>query len=309
MVDEDGAPLVVCTGFYTLWSWAPLQDEWQERPLAYACAEDPLAARYPDAENDIGSVALSVSDGRVVVAAGGDEQGAALWDLNSGELLRGTTYNEPYIASLATVEGGGPPLFAASSGAHGDGVRLWGPSGEAAPVELDASSVWGLATATVDGRSLVVGGGEEGVEVWDAANGECIASFWMDDEEERAYAVALSQLDGRPVVVAGTDSGKVYVFDLNGDEDDGPIHEPSTGHEGCVNALDVAVIGDRAITVTGGEDGTVRIWDLADGRQVEPPITGHDGGVEAVTVTTMQERTVAVTGGRDGVLRVWDLTL
>lgn len=308
VVDVDGAPLVVCTGFYTLWSWAPSQDEWQERPLAYACAEDPLAAEYPDAKNDIGSVALAVADGRVVVAAGGDEQGAAVWDLNSGELLRGTTYDEPYVASIATVKGEGPPLFAASSGVHWDGVRLWGP-GDASPVDLDASSIWGLASASIDGRSLVVGGGEEGVEVWDAADGEQVASFCVEDEEERAYAVALTQLDGRPVVVAGTDAGKVYVFDLDGDEDDDPIHEPSTGHGGCVNALDVAVVGDRALAVTGGEDGTVRIWDLADGRQVGPPLAGHDASVEAVAVTTMQDRPVALTAGRDGVLRVWDLTL
>ncbi|MFC9750325.1 hypothetical protein [Streptomyces niveus] len=55
-----------------------MQDEWQERPLAYAFAEDPLAAEYPDAENDIDSVAVAVSGGRVVVAAGADEQGMAI---------------------------------------------------------------------------------------------------------------------------------------------------------------------------------------------------------------------------------------
>ncbi|WP_157878632.1 WD40 repeat domain-containing protein [Streptomyces chattanoogensis] len=308
VVDVDGAPLVMCTGFYTLWRWAPLQDEWQERPLEYAFAEDPLAAEYPDAKNDIDSVAVAVSDGRVVVAAGGDGQGAAIWDLDSGELLRGTTYGEPYVSSIATVKGEGPPLFVASSGVHRDGVRVWGLSGEESPVELDAGSIWGLATASIDGRSLVVGGGDEGVMVWNAANGEQVASFYVDDEE-RAYAVALSQLDGRPVVVAGTDSGKMYVFDLSGDEDDDPIHEPSTGHEGGINALDVAMVGDRAVAVTGGEDGTVRIWDLAGGRQVGPPLTGHNGSVEAVVVTRMQDRSVALTAGRDGVVCIWDLTL
>ncbi|WBB57790.1 hypothetical protein O7599_19085 [Streptomyces sp. WMMC500] len=318
VVDVDGAPLVVCAGYSSLWTWAPVPDEWRERPLAYAFAGDPLAAEYPDAQNDVDSVAVAVSEGRLVVAAGGDEQGAAIWDLDSGELLRGTTYNEPYVSSLATVKGEGPPLFAASSGVHWDGVRVWGPSGEESEVELDAGPVWGLATAHLDGCALVAGGGEEGVEVWDAENGEQVASFYVD-EEERAYAVAFSRLDGRPVVVAGTDQGKVYVFDLSGDGDgdgdggwDGdedPLHEPFTGHEGGINALDVAVAGDRAVAVTAGEDGTVRIWDLAGGGQVGPPLTGHKWSVEAVVVTTMQERTVAVSADRDGVVRVWDLTL
>ncbi|MGP3975030.1 WD40 repeat domain-containing protein [Streptomyces sp. 8N114] len=308
LVDVDGAPLVVCTGFYKLWSWAPLRDEWLERPLTYAFAEDPLAAAYPDAENDIDSVAVAISDGRVVVAAGGDEQGGAVWELDSGELLRGTTYDEPYVSSIATVKREGPPLFVASSGIHWDGVRVWGLSGEDPPVELEAGSVWGLATARIDGRSLVVGGGEEEVKIWNVANGEQVASFSVDGDE-RAYAVAFSQLDGRPVVVAGTDSGKLYVFDLSGDDDGDPIHEPSTGHAGRINALDVAMVGDRAVAVTGGEDGTVRIWDLAGGRQVGPPLTGHNWSVEAVTATTMHDRPVALTAGRDGVVRLWDLTL
>ncbi|MGO4424396.1 hypothetical protein AB4Z54_38315, partial [Streptomyces sp. MCAF7] len=105
VVDVDGEPLVVCTGFYKVWSWAPLRDEWLERPLTSA-----FAAEHPDAENDLDSVAVAVSDGRVVLAAGGDEQGPSIWDLFSGELLRGNTHNGPYVASIATVKNEGPPL-------------------------------------------------------------------------------------------------------------------------------------------------------------------------------------------------------
>lgn len=307
VIEVDGAPLVLCPGGYKLWSWAPLWDEWLERRLAYACPGDADAAKIPDAVNDIDSVAVAVSDGRVVLAAGGDEQGLAIWDLDSGELLRGTTWSGLYLASIATVEGEGSPRFAASSGVHWDGVQVWGLSNEEPPVELPAGPVWGLATARIDGRSLVVGGGEECVEMWDAASGAQITSFYVDDD--RAYAVAFSRLADRPVVVAGTNAGRVYVFDLFGGEDDDPIHEPSTGHEGGINALDVAMIDDQAVAVTGGEDGTVRLWDLATGRQIGLPLTGHTWSVEAVTVTTMQDRPVALTGGRDGVIRVWDLTL
>ncbi|WP_255948695.1 WD40 repeat domain-containing protein [Streptomyces odontomachi] len=307
VVDVDGAPLVVCTGFYTVWSWAPLQDAWLERPLAYAFAEDPLAAAYPDARNDVDSVAVAVSDGRVVVAAGGDEQGPAVWDLASGALLRGASYDEPYVSSIAAVRGEGPALFVVGSGVHWDGLRVLGPSADVPSVELDAGSVWGLASARIDGRPLVAGGGEEEVAVWDVANGAEVASFHLDDEQ-RAYAVAFSRLNGGPVVVAGTDSGNVYAFDLSGDEDDDPIHEPLTGHEGEINALDVATVGDRAIVVTGGADGTVRFWDLAGGRPAGPPATGHEASVEAVTITTLRDRPVAVTAGRDGVVRVWDLS-
>ena len=68
--------------------------------------------------------------------------------------------------------------------------------------------------------------------------------------------------------------------------------------------LAVAVTADGATAVTGGEDGTVRVWDLTRkgaGEAHRPP-----GPVWAVAVTA--DGATAVTGGRDVTVRVWDLT-
>ena len=75
-----------------------------------------------------------------------------------------------------------------------------------------------------------------------------------------------------------------------------------TGHDGSVSAVAVSADGRRA--VSGGCDGTVRVWDLDTG---EPPhaLTGHDGLVRAVAVSADGRR--AVSGGDDGTVRVWDL--
>ena len=59
------------------------------------------------------------------------------------------------------------------------------------------------------------------------------------------------------------------------------------------------------MAVTGGADGTVRVWDLRAGTARGEPLRGHlgsacgDGAVDGVPV--------AVTGGADGTVRVWDL--
>ena len=63
----------------------------------------------------------------------------------------------------------------------------------------------------------------------------------------------------------------------------------------------------RAVIVSGGEDGTVRVWDLATGRPVGEPLRGHDGPVESVAVGELEGRAVIVSGGADGTVRVWDL--
>jgi WD40 repeat protein len=72
------------------------------------------------------------------------------------------------------------------------------------------------------------------------------------------------------------------------------------GHTGAVTA--VAAHGDAL--VSGGEDGTVRIWDLAEGRAVRQR-RGHAGWVYAVAISP-DGRTIA-SAGDDMTIRLWRL--
>jgi WD40 repeat protein len=75
-----------------------------------------------------------------------------------------------------------------------------------------------------------------------------------------------------------------------------------TGHTGDVHRM--AVSADGRTAVSGGADGTVRVWDLA--RTAAPrELTGHTDDVYAVAVST--DGRTAVSGGHDGTVRVWDL--
>ncbi|MFG2136403.1 WD40 repeat domain-containing protein [Streptomyces sp. NPDC048650] len=306
VVEVRGRTLVVCADFNgAVWTWDPVGDVWQEPPLVYAFAEDSLAAEYPDAENEIDSVAVAVHNGRAVPAAGGDEQAVAFWDLESGGLLRGTTYDVDYLGAVTTVRGVEPPRFVTGT-QYGGEVLVWGLPVRA-PVELvnddPDTHLSSLASAWVDGRSLVAAGGS-GIDVWDVAQNEHLASLCPDDGAVRA--VSVSQLDGRPIVAAAADPGELYVWELSGDNDE-PIHEPLTGHGDRVLAMDTSVVGDRCVAVTASVDETVRIWDLAQGVGIGAPLIGHRGRVEAVLIAELRGRHVVLGAGRDGVMRIWDL--
>ncbi len=84
-----------------------------------------------------------------------------------------------------------------------------------------------------------------------------------------------------------------------------------TGHTDGVTAVAVGALPDGTpVIVSGGIDGTVRVWRLADGAPVGDPITGHTGRVEAVAVGALPDGTpVIVSGGGtgDGTVRVWRL--
>jgi transposase len=43
-----------------------------------------------------------------------------------------------------------------------------------------------------------------------------------------------------------------------------PIGEPLTGHDRMVSAVAVGELDDRPVIVSGGPDGTVRVWKLGD---------------------------------------------
>ena len=62
------------------------------------------------------------------------------------------------------------------------------------------------------------------------------------------------------------------------------------------------------VIISGGGDGTVRVWRLADGTPVGEPLTGHDGMVGAVAAGALPDGTpVIISGGGDGTVRVWRL--
>ena len=80
------------------------------------------------------------------------------------------------------------------------------------------------------------------------------------------------------------------------------LRQTLTGHDGSVSAVGVSAEGTTA--VSGGDDGMVRVWDLA-GAAAPRVLTGHDGEVYAVGVSA--DGTTAVSGCDDGMVRVWDL--
>lgn len=80
-----------------------------------------------------------------------------------------------------------------------------------------------------------------------------------------------------------------------------PREEHGDGHTGAITS--VAVAANRI--VSGGEDGTVRVWDRESGRLVRV-LRGHHGWVHAVTVSLPDD--LVASAGDDHVVRLWTLS-
>ena len=74
-----------------------------------------------------------------------------------------------------------------------------------------------------------------------------------------------------------------------------------------MNAVAAAELDGRPVVISGSDDRTVRVWDLATGTAVGDPFTGHDGPVNAVAAAELDGRPVVISGSSDETVRVWDL--
>nr|WP_322684191.1 WD40 repeat domain-containing protein [Nostoc sp. DedQUE07]MDZ8129994.1 WD40 repeat domain-containing protein [Nostoc sp. DedQUE07] len=76
---------------------------------------------------------------------------------------------------------------------------------------------------------------------------------------------------------------------------------PFCGHEGNVSS--VAISADGQTIVSGGTDGTVRLWNY-QGLPLAEPLRGHQGNVSSVAISA--DGQTIVSGGADGTVQLWN---
>ncbi|GAA1298982.1 toll/interleukin-1 receptor domain-containing protein [Saccharothrix xinjiangensis] len=126
---------------------------------------------------------------------------------------------------------------------------------------------------------------------WNLSTGKLSRTHLTDTA---AYSTT-SSTDGR-VVAAGLRDGRVTMW-----RDAAPTE--LKGHGGPVGA--VAISPDATTLATTSDDGTVRLWNVADGTRIGDPLIGHVGPVYAAAFSPNGE--ILATGGGDHSVRLWHL--
>ena len=77
------------------------------------------------------------------------------------------------------------------------------------------------------------------------------------------------------------------------------------GHIGKINALAYRPESEQPLLASGGEDHTVRLWDVRQGQAIGAPLTGHADRVRALAFNPLASHLLVSTGD-DGLLYLWD---
>jgi WD40 repeat protein len=158
--------------------------------------------------------------------------------------------------------------------------------------------VTGVAVTKDVNRPLIVSASEDGtVRLWDMATGREQAVL-RHPAPVRAVACTPPGAEAN-LCLAGMADGSGWLWDLNGAATAEP-RKLSERHRGPVNTVAFSPDGKRC--ATGGEDGTICLWETASGRLQYRLTAAHRGRVTSVQLPTA---TRLVSAGGDNCLLVW----
>jgi eukaryotic-like serine/threonine-protein kinase len=271
---------------------------WDATPLREGEGQNALAVI--EFGEEVRSLAVG-PDGRAVAAAGSAR--VRVWSADTGRAIAEFDAHTTVVFCLAwSFDGRRIATAGADLPLHT--VRVWDAATGRRVVALDTgpevhTGASQAVTFTPDGHRLITGRMSGAVQVWDAATGAKLARFGTHAREVRGVAISR---DGRHLASASGD-GRVKLWDATrlGGETKARLTLPARVPGPSLN---VAFAPDGLRLATGGEEDTVKIWNVADGAELHT-LRGHNGDVYAVAFEPRDGRWVA-SGGEDSSVRVWD---
>jgi WD40 repeat protein len=227
-----------------------------------------------------------VADGEQLVTASFDGN-ARLWSSHGGRPLRTFVGHRETVLRVA-VDPDGRWL---ATGSYDGELRLWdlhrprlrqsleGHGGQVSGIVFDAAERR-IATCSHD------------VHLWSADDAHELAT--LQTGRDAVYSIAFSPDDA--YLAAGTSGGDVALWGL----DDLSLRVLQ-GH--ATDVWQVAFDGSGQRLASASLDGTVRVWSVAEGRELLI-LEGHTDNVTGVQFEPGDQRIVSV--GNDGTLRIWD---
>jgi len=149
------------------------------------------------------------------------------------------------------------------------------------------------------GTKLVSASHDKTIRIWNPADGAAIAQI---DTPAAIHSVAVHPDAGRIVTAHADQIIRVWNFPADAAESAPPVLEIA-GHEKAVTSIAIIPSAGTHL-VSGSEDGSVRLWTLADGKQTQS--LSHGGAV--TNVAARLDGQVVASCGVDGLIKLWQIS-
>ena len=186
--------------------------------------------------------------------------------------------------------------YIATGSKYDDQLILWHTvDGTVAWRHTVEAEVEGIAFSP-DSRYMASGGEDLTVRVWRVRDGKQVGDYPADAALD---SMAWSH-DGRTVAAGEEDTGQVRVYDVS--KGARLTLRGIAKHGDTINSIDFA--SDDSVMVTGGDNGRITVWRVADLSQVRA-IQAHDTTIKSVRLNP--DDSLILSGAGAGDVALWTL--
>lgn len=150
---------------------------------------------------------------------------------------------------------------------------------------------------SADGQTIVTGGDDGKLKLWNASNGFCIVTF----SEHNGPITAVEFSLNKKILVSSSLDGSVRAFDIVRYRNFRTFTSPRPVQFSCV-----AIDASGELVAAGAQDEfDIFLWSMKLGKLLEV-ISGHEGPIVSLAFSPMPTSSTLVSGSWDKTLRVWD---
>jgi serine/threonine protein kinase len=158
-------------------------------------------------------------------------------------------------------------------------------------INAHTDRVFGLAV-TPDGKTLVSGGEDKTIKIWDFATGKLQKT--LTSHQKRVTFTAITP-NGKTLVSASSD-GTIKIWDLSTYQ----LQKTLEGHTDEVNKI--AINYDGTLIVSAGKDKKIKIWDLETGKLLN---SSENLPASVTAIAFSPKSNLIVSGDFQGKITIW----